>query len=144
MFVPTVEFLISLDTMSDWRALDGINYCSSAGRAYEPLRHPKSRHAVSPEANTREAALYWLRFADFYQWPLVQTFASWDELITKLDATDFDSVHASMLRENDRRKEELVSRWRSVIAKIEPSRRVPATYQEALERVVRYGSVQAK
>ena len=40
----------------------------------------------------KDAFLHWIRYADFYQWPHILTFDTWDGLLLLLDATDWDAV----------------------------------------------------
>jgi hypothetical protein len=51
-------------------------------------RHPSAAVAHDPNNDADEAAVkYWLQFSEFYQWPHVQTFDSWDQLISKCAQT---------------------------------------------------------
>lgn len=43
-----------------------------------------------------EAFLYWIKYADFYQWPHIVTFDSWDDLKVVLESTDWKGVSAQM------------------------------------------------
>jgi hypothetical protein len=48
----------------------------------------------------KEAFLYWIRFADFYQWPHILTFESWDDLGSLTNATDWNKISTQMREEN--------------------------------------------
>eukprot|EP01048_Picozoa_sp_COSAG05_P026510 COSAG05_NODE_7275_length_834_cov_0.946939_1_plen_156_part_01 len=43
-----------------------------------------------------DAISSWIKFADFYQWPYIQTFNSWEELLEKLAADDFEATSTNM------------------------------------------------
>jgi len=47
----------------------------------------------------KDAFLHWIRYADFYQWPHILTFDSWDGLRTLIDATDWVTVSKRMVEE---------------------------------------------
>jgi hypothetical protein len=47
----------------------------------------------------KDAFLHWIRYADFYQWPHILTFDTWDGLRTLIDATDWDAVSKRMIEE---------------------------------------------
>jgi len=40
--------------------------------------------------------LHWIRYADYYQWPHIVTFDSWDDLGRVIDSTDWKDVSAKM------------------------------------------------
>jgi hypothetical protein len=101
LFVPSPKFLTTLGLLID-RCVSQKWYCGSAW--VEPPQHPTSHHTYSPESDEPAATEYWARLADFYRWPYIQTFDSWQELMTKLNATNFDDVHRLMLVENRARK----------------------------------------
>jgi hypothetical protein len=129
LFVPTPAFLAELGVMDDMRTTD-VHYCPGVA---PPSQHPNSTHPHSPEDRSSAAHLYWLQFADFYQWPHIQTFGSWPELVAKLNATDFRAVHAAMLQENARREVELLDGWARVVEGVSLTRgAMPASYEQAL------------
>ena len=130
IFVPTPKFLLRLGLMVDWRMRDKF-YC---GEAIEvPPKHAKSSHPFTPEfsLNDTEAQLYWVQFADFYTWPYIQQFSSWDDLIEQLSLADFRVLHDNLARSNSLRKKDLVTEWRKVINMIPPGRQVPTSYPGA-------------
>lgn len=142
IFVPSPDFLIRLGLMVDWRMRDKF-YCGDAIEV--PPRHVKSSHPFSPEfdLNNTEAQLYWLNFADYYTWPYITQFSSWNELKVQLISADFHALHALMVHSNAQRKDNLVAGWQAIIDKIQPGRRIPSSYQEALTQVVRAPRIQS-
>ena len=76
-----------------------------------PKPHAHNRHPHSPESSDRVAVKYWLQFADFYQWPHITTFSSWEDLHAKLDGLDFLRVHELMMARNKGTKAILESGW---------------------------------
>lgn len=130
IFTPERETLAHA-TIGDRRMTD-IHYCP--GMAVPPP-DSNSRHAYDPESNAFVDSMYWLRYADTYTWPHVITYSSAEDLIRKLDSTDFAAVHAAMMRENDRRAAEVAARWRNVACRLEPNASIPPTYDEALHRL---------
>jgi hypothetical protein len=133
MFVPTARFLTALRLLID-RCVSQHWYCGS--KWVEPEQHPTSHHPYSPESEDSAAMEYWARMADYYRWPHIQTFDSWEELMVKLNATDFQEVHRLMLVENRARKlriETLFFEWERHIDVI--PRAIPQNYQDALKQL---------
>ena len=144
IYVPTPEFLLKLGLMVDWRMRDKF-YCGEGANV--PPKHPASSpHPFSPEfdLNNTQAQLYWLQFADFYTWPHLQQFSSWEDLIYKLSLANFGDLHDAMVQGNAIRKEDLLTGWRAVINGIQPGKRIPRDYNEALKHVLNAPSVQSE
>ena len=56
---------------------------------------------------------YWVKFADFYVWPNVTTFESFDDMVKKVEGgVDLKAISASMKKENKRMNEELQDTWK--------------------------------
>jgi hypothetical protein len=132
MLVPDPAFLYKLGTMDDRRMRDGP-YCG--GSVEVPKQHKDSSHPYSPEDADFESFSYWIKFADFYTWPHIQTFSSWDDLVVKLDRMDFDAVHAAMMDENAARKVNLARAWAEATCKVEQGRMVPREYDTAIKEL---------
>lgn len=129
IFVPDPSFLYELGTMVDRRLRDPW-YCGD--HVDIPPRHPDSIHMYSPEDNDRASFLYWIEFSDFYQWPFITKFSSWDDLISKLDTADFDAIHRNMTTENEERKKRLRREWSDILAKIPTSTEVPESFDDGI------------
>ena len=130
LFVPDPSFLYELGTMVDRRMRDPW-YCGD--RAELPSRHPNSTHPYSPEDNDRESFLYWIKFSDFFQWPFITTFSSWEDLISKLDEADLDAIHRNMETENKKRKEKLLREWDHILASIPTDTEIPDSFDSGIK-----------
>ncbi|CAF1633442.1 unnamed protein product, partial [Didymodactylos carnosus] len=134
MFIPSIEFIVQLAIVRD-RILPHKDICAQLKFEHLPPQHPKSNHPYSPDLSPDvdiEAFKYWIKFADYYQLPYIQTFDSWDDLIMKLANTNFQLVHDQMMTENEKRRSYLIAEWTKIIEKIEPNRIVPKDYQQAI------------
>ena len=79
-----------------------------------PIRYnPNAEFKDDPEA-----AMFWLQFSDFYDWPHIQFFDDVKELVAKLAATELAAVHRAMMNENAIRKNVLLGQWCDIIKNI--------------------------
>jgi replicative DNA helicase len=54
---------------------------------------------------------YWLKFSDFYQFPHLILFDSWEDLIQKSITTNFQEVSQKMKEYNKVYKKNLINQW---------------------------------
>lgn len=134
LFVPSMKLMRQRPTLyPNDRTMTGINktyeYCGKS-HGIVPRKHPASRHPFSPESLTEEAKFYWLRFADFYQWPHITYFDSIPDLLAKLESADLPLIHCLMMVENAIREEALDKTWQAIASSIryEP-RSVPKKFK---------------
>jgi len=66
----------------------------------------------------RTAIRYWLNFSDFYQWPHIIYYESTDDLIRKLDTTDFQMVSQKMKEYNTQFRQSLLTKWKEILNNI--------------------------
>lgn len=164
LFVPTMDFLLQLQTLEDRRQTrhgtcrggggEGVGHHSHGidshqstitstlttpplgtsgsypttslssshhGSQHAPPRHANSSHARSPETDDIEDIKYWLQFSNYYQWPYITYFSSWDDLFVKLNNTDFLSIHKKMQLENEGRLARTIRAYGGVLSQIEVS-----------------------
>jgi hypothetical protein len=74
-----------------------------------------------------------LKFADFYTWPHIATFTSWDDLIQQLDRTDFQAVHDAMEVVNLKRLDTIQGQLEEIVDNIQLGRIVPQNYDMAID-----------
>jgi hypothetical protein len=75
-------------------------------------------NATLPDPNNdfdKDAFLHWIRFADFYQWPNVLTFESWEHLGSLLDTTDWIDVSTNMLAAHREQVRDIDLQWESLL-----------------------------
>ena len=61
---------------------------------------------------------YWLKYADFYQWPYIIYFDSVDDLVSKLLHTNFTSISQQMSEYNLRKRQQVLAQWRIILDRI--------------------------
>lgn len=141
LFIPTVEFLLSLRTMDDFQYV-AVHYCGNMKD--QDLPHPllnstqHQKHPYSPESPDAAAKLHWLRYADFYQWPHITQFGSWDELILRLTTTNLQAIHDKMVAANHWRAQEFIYNWEHFVFPViddGPPRMIPQNYTEAIQQL---------
>ena len=136
LFFPSATLMMSRHRLyPNDRTMTGRNktyeYCGNDDSIVPP-RHPSCELLESPESLTPAAKSYWLKFADFHQWPHVTFFNSIPDLITKLQRTDFAAVRNLMVNENLKREAKLDKVWREIAAGIDAvPRSMPEKYQRS-------------
>lgn len=90
-----------------------------------------------PNSDDPDAFAYWLQFHDYYVWPHVQYFDSWEQLLLLLDTVDLQAVSRKMARHNVQLRQDLLDRWREALARafgddVPGSRVVPQDFDEAM------------
>ena len=125
MIFPSIKFI--RDVLHGFgldRTARGSHYCENFPEVGE--RHPTSLHPYSPDKQASvdpEAEYYWLQFSDFYEWPHITYFDSYDQLEEILDNMNFSAIHDKMLDENKRRERVLKYNWCKVISKMKDMKR---------------------
>eukprot|EP00668_Euglena_longa_P004810 GGOE01005634.1.p1 GENE.GGOE01005634.1~~GGOE01005634.1.p1 ORF type:complete len:446 (-),score=107.29 GGOE01005634.1:379-1692(-) len=132
LFVPSIEMMVQNHWLVDYSILDPA-YCGP--QMSFPPKHPSSRHPCSPDFREPIAQAYWLQFADYYQWPHITVFRHYNDLIDKLEKSNFFDIHQRMLEANEQRRTDLLEKWQSIISQIQKGRRVPGDYPSALRKL---------
>jgi hypothetical protein len=112
-------------------------------------RHPSVAAADEPfdpnDEDSVDAVRHWLQHADFYTFPHVILFDSWEELATKLASVDFPAVSTRMLQHVEVLKRELSEVWGGMLQRVASTRasvrpRLEGSYNERMDAI--YGSGQ--
>jgi hypothetical protein len=84
---------------------------------------------------SEEAIADWIKYADFYEWPHIETYDSWDELHEKLRAADLKATSEKMKLENVKIKQNLDETWKRNLHRmfdgVKPSRVEPRGFEES-------------
>jgi len=125
VFAPSLELLIKwqvkhlvMDELS-WNCVFGNCHLASYIES-----HPDSPHAqYDPNMVLNATSLrYWLKFADFYQWPGIVYFDNWDDLLEKLLSTDLAHVSSIMRRHSDKQRSAVWQFWKGSFRYLPSSR----------------------
>ena len=141
LFFPSMKYLRTIKPIGADRSILAHYYCPRTKlglKDSDMVPHPNSIHPYSPnlQANVdKEAEYYWLQLSDFARWPHVTYFDDFKDLERKLEEADFEKIHELMMKENERRKKELVNNWCKVFNKIEKGRKVPQDYDQAIKEL---------
>lgn len=139
LFAPSLELLVAWER--DHGLLSERIYWRRAPR---PTAYHNTTD-LSPNTRADAAAVrHWLALCDFYHFPHVTYFESWDDLIRKLRAADLAAISARMAGANVRLLGELRGTWRRLVERMfggaaPGARRVPADYEAAMRSL--YGHV---
>jgi hypothetical protein len=89
-------------------------------------RHSNYSNTMKSDPNnefSREAVLEWIKLADFYQWPHIQQFDTWEELYTMLYSTaDFPAISRAMHTHNVAEAVEVRERWKRNLVRIQQAK----------------------
>ena len=108
------------------------------------------RHDPNDEFDIKAIA-FWIKYADFYEWPHISTFTSFDDLVQQLTSSDLDlrGISQRVIAYNEEMVRDLKGEWRSIFAKmfhgLKPAASEPReqkrNYDEAL--LAKYGARQS-
>ncbi|CAF0787002.1 unnamed protein product [Rotaria sp. Silwood1] len=123
-------FFPSIDLLTEWhlkynvvfdrtwdKALTGVGKNSSTIPSYyvnSTIPDPNNEYDYS-------AIRYWLKFADFYQWPHITYFNSTDDLTLKLINTNLTFISEQMSIYNNQKKLKLLEHWKTILNRITTS-----------------------
>ena len=62
--------------------------------------------------------MYWLQYADFYDWPHIQHFDSYDHLTELLLKANLSSIHQDMMEELKFRELKVTQSWCDITTRI--------------------------
>ena len=131
LFVPSIKLLTQWKNVND-RSMNAPFYCgSSFSLNLQPAPSNQSQHPFSPNDDSDEAYKYWLEFADYFDWPFVTVFESWQDLIDKLNQVNLYEISQNMKKFNLVKETDLLDNWcrlsKGLIAPV-----MPKSYQESL------------
>ena len=102
-----------------------------------------------PNPNVKTNFKHWIHLCDFYVFPHVQYFSSWEDLVGKLQKANMQGISKAMLRYSDEQRPILVEKWRDVMRKIarpsrEGARVVPTDFDEAVKELYNQPVLEAR
>jgi hypothetical protein len=111
--------LPSKDLLVDWIGKYGLLW----ERVYG---HPKRlletiTDVPDPNDESSTSVRFWLKFADFYVFPHLVYFSSWEDLVHKLQTVDFHDVSARMKQHSSTEREDLIRKWAAIFSKLKSS-----------------------
>jgi hypothetical protein len=123
-------FFPSLDLLTKWHLKYDVVFDRTWDKAL--TGHGKNQSAIPafdenstiPDPNNEfdySSIHYWLKYADFYQWPHIIYFHSIDDLVLKLIQTNLTSVSQQMSTYNQKRREEILVKWNRILDRISTS-----------------------
>ena len=129
IFVPSIKLLTEWKNVND-RTIREPFYCNQV----EDIQPAKNTvHKYSPNDDLNEAYSYWLQYADYFQWPFITEFESWDDLIYKLKNFDLKKISDSMAQFNKIREADLLNNWCKILKRKDKTASIPKSYEEALK-----------
>ena len=123
VLVPSLEFL--------WVLHDSFNIMSE--RTWEMVMADfetrPSKSVIFPHSDTsswstvpdpnndieKDAFLHWVKYSDYYQWPHIVQFDSWDDLEKVINTTDWRLVSSKMKEHFDLELREIRKKWLSLL-----------------------------
>lgn len=141
----------SLELLTSWH----MDYLMVSERTWDTVlaNSPKHGSAVSrhPDADepydpndefNREAVRWWLQWADFYHFPHIIQFDSWEALVNKLAKVDLEAVSKAQLEFSAQQEARVVQEWAKLIrlAPRQPHGDLTGlSYEERMDRIYGQG-----
>ena len=122
ILVPTPEFLWSLHDQYDlvWeRTWQGVR-ASEDGVPKRPSGSPIAGAGTDPDPNNdvdKTAFLHWMAYADYYQWPHIVQFDSWEALRRAIEMTAWNEVTAGMRAYHSQALADVKAQWSSLLGR---------------------------
>ena len=141
LFVPSKDLLLKWDDeydVVDERIYGHIRRDDAGGGALSRGTAVHDERESLPDPNIKANFKHWIHLCDFYVFPHVQYFDSWEDLVGKLQSVDAKGVSRAMLKYSNEQRPKLVEKWRKVMLKIVPpggegARVVPSDFDEAMK-----------
>ena len=127
LFLPSPRFYLNYVEkgrrgMGHDRTSTSEPYCHSDPALELKMRpeiHPV--HGYSPNVDMHqdpESEMYWMQLADFYDWPYITYFDSYDHLKDLLANSDLNMIHTNMKREVALRERKVSQKWCDIATRI--------------------------
>ena len=117
VFVPSLDLLIKWQM--DNRVMDELSWNCVFGNCESRSEIAGCERSVHPhdpnDVTNPESLRYWLKFADFYQWPGIVCFDDWDDLIEKIESTDLSNASSVMKQHWVKEKTKVTHIWSEFI-----------------------------
>lgn len=110
-------------------------------------RHPNSSSTLNLDPNNEssmETLMQWLPLSDFYQWPHLVVFDSWEDLFEKLLIVNLEEISKNMLKHNEKEEKQIIREWNEILLKINDRKKqivhsvLPVDINDALEQSYGY------
>jgi hypothetical protein len=143
----------SLALLTQWH----MEYLIVSERTWDTVlqNSPKQSSAISRHASVniteepfdpndefnKDAVSYWLSFSDFYHFPHIILFDSWQDAVNKLATIDLEDISRKMLQHSQLVEKELVKTWGKIFKDIsfvkEKGRRIidGGSYYERMDKI---------
>jgi len=114
MFAPSPRLLA--EWQKKYRVMSELTWDMVFGQAKGKSnidQYPGGEYPYDPNDQMNiDAIAYWIKWADFYEWPFIETYDSFDDLMDKLGKADLPGTSLKMVAENVRMKAELEETWK--------------------------------
>ena len=128
IFVPSVELMKEWNILHD--RIDTSYYCEMNKEHILPSKY--TTHRFNPNEDTWDHFKYWVNFADYFEWPFITIFQSWNDLFHKLETLDLKAISQNMEKHNKIREADLLINWCKLIKSLNSSV-MPNSFKEALD-----------
>ena len=132
LFFPSIKFLMNFTDVK--RNMNGLGwdrtstsspYCDTDPQLEEKMR-PKpgdgfSAHPYSPNLDydqDPEAEMYWMQYADFYDWPYIQHFDNYTHLKELLFKSDLEEISRKMKEEVAIKELKVTRTWCDILTRL--------------------------
>lgn len=123
LFVPSIALLI--EWQIKYNILHEKSWNSVFGRKHLKnsviLKNPNSKSKMVHDPNNdieKSALLEWLALSDFYTFPYVTTFDSWEQLFELIVSVNLKNISSHMHVHNEKLKNDVLAKWKNYTDKL--------------------------
>ena len=116
-------FFPTIDLLAKWH----IEYQAVRQRTWSGFNKRKSIRSAIPGIMTwpdpnddldEDHVRFWLKFADFYQWPHIVYYESVEDLVYKLSHTNLRNISRHMATYNEQVRQDIKDKWSNILMRI--------------------------
>ena len=109
MFVPSLSLLVR------WTQDHGIMWERIYGQPQRESHASMASEAYDPNSNDNRSLHEWLGYSDYYHFPHVTKFDSWEHLLQLLEKADLNQISSAMKDYNAQTRLDLEATWKSIL-----------------------------
>ena len=117
LFFPSVQLLTTWQVETN--VMNERTWDSVFGSISSKSKIPGVVDEPDPNNDKDRAAVpFWIKYSDFYEWPHIQYYELYEDLLSKLSKANFKEISNHMKTYNAQLKIQLIEKWEKVLENI--------------------------